>query len=108
MQLESAWAITRIASGTFDQTKAVASAAAVAGFFSLLGSPHPVMAEQAVWALVAGDGQSWEITKLSKTGKTHFLNMMTKHGFENIFLSFIYSARVRRCGGQLLFFASTG
>ena len=41
-------------------------------FLSLLGSPHPVVAEQAVWTLVAGDGQSCEITKLSKTGKTNF------------------------------------
>ena len=34
------------------------SAEAVAGFISLLGSPHPVVAEQAVWALgnIAGDG----------------------------------------------------
>jgi importin subunit alpha-2 len=46
LQLESAWAITRIASGTFDQTKADVSAAAVAGFLSLLGLPHPVVAEQ--------------------------------------------------------------
>jgi importin subunit alpha-2 len=46
LHLESAWAITRIASGTFDQTKAVVRAAAVAGFFSLMSSPHPVVAEQ--------------------------------------------------------------
>lgn len=33
-------------------------AGAVAGFIALLGSPHPVVAEQAVWALgnIAGDG----------------------------------------------------
>nr|CAH0113161.1 unnamed protein product [Daphnia galeata] len=53
LQLEFAWAITRIASGIFDQTKAIVCAAAVAGLFSLLGSPHPVEAEQAVWTLVA-------------------------------------------------------
>ena len=41
--------LINITSDTSDKTKAGLSAAAVAGFMSLLGSPHPVVAEQAVW-----------------------------------------------------------